>query len=73
MTELREFEQKHGYKLVGAGLSTSLVDLCPNLPPLLWGELDIVPFVFGCANPWTDYLSITIDEEADAMARRCVG
>ncbi|KIW07414.1 uncharacterized protein PV09_02256 [Verruconis gallopava] len=70
--ELRDFKQKHYYKIVGAGISTSLSVLCPRLPSLLWSELDIVPFVLERTTKSLNVME-TIDEHADAVARRCVG
>jgi hypothetical protein len=74
ISELRDFEQKHDYKFLGAGLNKFLVDTCPALPSLLWAELDIVPFVFSGESLRADGpRTKTIDEIADGMARQCIG
>jgi hypothetical protein len=67
MAELRGFEHTHGYKFLGAGLSSFLAEMCPDLPSLFWSDLDIVPFVFS------NGLDKTVDEIADLMARCCIG
>ena len=73
VAEIRDFERKHDYKFLGAGISRYLVDLCPNLPACLWTELDVVPLVFETDMSKLHGSLKTVDEAADAMARRCVG
>lgn len=41
-----EFSKEHLMKFVGAGVTSRLVELSPNLCGRLWRELDIVPLVF---------------------------
>ncbi len=74
IAELRGFAHKHDYKFLGAGLNKFVVDTCPNLPSLLWNELDIIPFVFEAESiPSDEAPDKTVDEVADFMARLCVG
>ena len=71
--KIREYAEKHLYKFVGAGITKSLADMAPELATRMWLGLDIVPMVFE------QYLEhprdkkeqhITVDEEADSMARK---
>jgi glycosyltransferase involved in cell wall biosynthesis len=41
-----EFSKEHLMKFVGAGVTSRLVEISPNLCGRLWRELDIVPLVF---------------------------
>ncbi|KAG8835729.1 hypothetical protein FRC17_001520 [Serendipita sp. 399] len=41
-----EFSKEHLVKFVGAGVTSRLVELSPNVCGALWRELDIVPLVF---------------------------
>ncbi|GME53536.1 Glycosyl transferase family 1 [Neofusicoccum parvum] len=68
-----EYQKEHHYKFVGAGITKTLLKLSPELPSRLWWELDIVPMVFehGLENPNGEPIAeVTIDEEADSMARK---
>lgn len=75
--KIRNYQQEHRYKFVGAGLTRKVVQMSPQLPARLWWELDIVPLVFD--KPLEDPLAQTgrhgimfVDEEADSMARKCL-
>jgi hypothetical protein len=73
----RNYQKEHLYKFVGAGLSRQAVQMSPKLPAKLWLELDIVPLVFetGLEYPYPQknpHSSISVDEEADSMARKCL-
>ncbi len=74
ISSIREYQQEHLYKFAGAGITKGLAEMCPQLPSLLWGDLDIVPMVFGQGLDLPDGPAgaITIDEEADDMARKCL-
>ncbi|OCL06746.1 glycosyltransferase family 4 protein [Glonium stellatum] len=75
--KIRNYQQEHRYKFVGAGLTTKVVQMSPQLPARLWWELDIVPLVFD--KPLEEPLAqatrrsiMFVDEEADSMARKCL-
>ena len=75
--KIRHYQEEHLYKFVGAGLTRHAVQMSPKLPAKLWQELDIVPLVFeiGLENPYSQknhHSSISVDEEADSMARKCL-
>ncbi|KAK7539020.1 trehalose phosphorylase [Phyllosticta citricarpa] len=73
ISKISEYQQEHLYKFAGAGITKALVDLSPQLPSRLWWELDIVPLVFehGLENlGGAPKAAVTIDEEADSMARK---
>ena len=76
--KIRDYQENHLYKFVGAGLTEEAVDLSPTLPSRLWGDLDIVPLTFDGASPnlrhhRTYDTKVTVDEEADSMVRKCLG
>ena len=72
--KIRQYEHKHLYKFLGAGITKQVADMSPNLPAQLWAELDIVPMVFtrGLEHPRARKVDINVDEEADSMARKCL-
>jgi hypothetical protein len=76
--KIRQYQQDHLYKFVGAGLAKKVVQMSPQLPARLWWELDIVPLVFetGLEAPFPKTSRhrpvVTVDEEADSMARKCL-
>ncbi|KAF2084662.1 glycosyltransferase family 4 protein [Saccharata proteae CBS 121410] len=74
ISRVREYEKEHLYKFVGAGISKELFEMSPKLPSRLWWELDIVPMVFehGLEDSGYESSAPSIDEEADAMARKCL-
>jgi hypothetical protein len=65
--EIGTYREDHLYKFLGAGLSQEVFKLSPELPARLWMELDIHPIVLEQKHHYD-----LVDEEADAMARRCV-
>lgn len=73
---IQQYEKDHQCKILGAGIMKHVIDMSPNLPSRLWAELDILPFVFdrGLEEPLAKklYISPTVDEEADSMARKCI-
>lgn len=79
ISRIKQYRDEHLYKFVGAGLTTKVVQTCPQLPSRLWLELDIVPLVLepssGRHNTGTpdapNYL--LVDEEADAVVRKALG
>lgn len=75
--EIDKYRKKHLCKFLGVGLTAKLVNLSPELPSKLWLGLDIVPFVFQKDSTShfvmkTRFASMTVDEEADSMARTCL-
>ncbi|KJX95513.1 trehalose synthase like protein [Zymoseptoria brevis] len=64
---ISKYSQKNMYKVLGAGLSSELVALSPQLPSMLWADFDILPMALVKDGDFTD-----VDELADSMARRCV-
>jgi hypothetical protein len=78
LTRLKEYQRDHHYKYIGAGINQRTVQYCPQLPSLLWQELDIVPLVLE-DKPHPDAfrakrgrIHIYVDEEADSMARKAL-
>jgi alpha,alpha-trehalose phosphorylase (configuration-retaining) len=73
---IQQYEEDHQCKILGAGFSKHVIDLSPNLPSRLWAELDILPFSFdrGLKSTLAKKLQtgLTVDEEADSMARKCL-
>jgi alpha,alpha-trehalose phosphorylase (configuration-retaining) len=75
------YREEHLYKFLGAGLSEKLVRMSPQLPARLWLELDIIPFVLKHDEDESEesgtlpnaHTSLQVDEEADSMARKCLG
>ncbi|CAG8670016.1 16449_t:CDS:2, partial [Acaulospora colombiana] len=43
---IKDFSKEHLMKFVGAGVTSRLVELSPNICGRLWRDLDIVPLVF---------------------------
>jgi glycosyltransferase involved in cell wall biosynthesis len=74
ISNILKYQQDHLCKFMGAGITKALVDMSPRLPSRLWYELDIVPMVFkqGLGNLEDPTDKVTIDEEADGMARKCI-
>lgn len=77
--KIKRYRDEHYYKFVGAGLTTKVVKICPQLPVRLWLELDIVPLVLepssGKHNTGTPDAPqyMLVDEEADAVVRKALG
>jgi len=79
IAELNMYQHEHRCKFLGAGLERAIAeDLCPELCPALWAKLDIVPIVFSTGvnvlvrNNDVRKGAMCADEEADAVARKCV-
>ena len=70
---LQSYERENDSKIIAAGISSSVAELCPSLCSRLWLDCDVLPFVIPKAN-WTNTLwhEKRIDEQADSMARRCL-
>lgn len=43
---VQHFSEEHHGKFIGAGISKSIVELCPDIAEFLWKELDIVVMAF---------------------------
>ncbi|KAF1983444.1 glycosyltransferase family 4 protein [Aulographum hederae CBS 113979] len=69
---IAKYTQEHLYKFLGAGITSETVKICPSLPSRLWADLDIVPFVFPADSKQARTAAITVDEQADSMARKCL-
>jgi hypothetical protein len=73
-SKFQDYKHNHLYKLVGIGMTKRVSLLSPELPGRLWSELDIVPLIFK--QPFRDLSygeeQITVEEEADSMARKCL-
>lgn len=68
-----EYRKEHFYKFAGAGISTTAHALSPLLASRLWAELDIVPMVLEHGpESLRAGQPLTVDEEADSMARKCL-
>ncbi|CAG8086961.1 unnamed protein product [Penicillium olsonii] len=82
ITQLDHYGEKHLEKIIGAAMPNHVADFCPRLCSRLWGELDIIPLVLPDSTLVDKYTtraskspawdSKTIDEQAEAMSRKCV-
>lgn len=74
ISSIFDYQHDHLYKFVGAGVAKALVNMIPELPSRLWSELDIVPIVFehGLKTLGGPIDVISVDEESDKMARKCL-
>lgn len=83
ISQLDRYGEKHLEKIIGAAMPNHVADFCPRLCSRLWGELDIIPLVLPdstLVDRYTTRASIespawdakTIDEQAEAMSRKCV-
>lgn len=75
--EIQKYREKHLCKFLGAGITQKLYDISPALPAKLWLELDIVALVFRQDSPTHFNLrnrppAMSVDEQADAVARQAV-
>jgi hypothetical protein len=75
--KIEAYRYEHNYKIAGGAITVQAEQLCPELPSLLWHELDIVCFVF---KPFKDDTShdapggpeSKVDEESDSVARKSI-
>lgn len=74
LDRVEKYEEDHKYKFMGAGISVKADKISPILAPRLWMELDIVPVIIshGADAPDQPTYDLTVDEEADSMARKCI-
>lgn len=84
VSQLRGYGEKNLEKIIGAAMPGHLADHCPRLCSRLWAELDIIPLVLPDSTDLTDRYTAwvpsrsqvweakTIDEQAEAMSRKCV-
>ncbi|KAH0262452.1 glycosyltransferase family 4 protein, partial [Aureobasidium melanogenum] len=73
---VKNYQDEHHYKYLGAGISKTAREISPDLPARLWAELDIPTLEFERSVVESDHVKtpeVDVDEEADAMARKCVG
>jgi hypothetical protein len=77
INRLTQYQEGLLYKFVGAGINKKALELSPQLAARLWQELDIVSLVLPNDHP-SGLLSqrssndVTVDEEADSMARKAL-
>jgi hypothetical protein len=83
ITRLRAYGEKHLEKVIGAAMGEQVAHRCSILCSRLWAELDIIPLVLPQSTSLDRYTSRvprqsfawdtrTIDEQAEAMSRKCV-
>ncbi|TKA62404.1 hypothetical protein B0A49_11684 [Cryomyces minteri] len=74
VSHIREYQEEHGYKFIGVGITQRIVHLSPTLPARLWADLDIVPLVLHITDEDKQGVRgpLSVDEEADSMARKCL-
>jgi hypothetical protein len=75
--KIKEYRHIHNYKIAGGAVTVQAERLCPELPSLLWCELDIVCFVFKPFNDDTSHDApggpeFKVDEESDSVARKAI-
>ncbi|KAL1608382.1 hypothetical protein SLS60_003323 [Paraconiothyrium brasiliense] len=74
---IKQYEEEHMFKIVGAGINKQTLALSPQLAARLWQELDIVPLILpNDPSPELHFKrgtpTVTVDEEADSMARKAL-
>ncbi|THX63162.1 trehalose synthase [Aureobasidium pullulans] len=71
---VKEYQDVRNVKCLGAGISKAAHDISPDLPARMWAELDIPTLEFERNPVEGDIITgeVDVDEEADAMARKCV-
>jgi len=75
LQKIREYQEEHFYKFVGVGITKTAARMSPQLAARLWWDLDIVPMVFEMGLEYPNGgapIKMTVDEEADSMARKCL-
>jgi hypothetical protein len=78
ITRLKEYQEDHLYKYIGAGINELAVKYSPQLPSRLWQELDIVPLVLedkprpNAFRVKRGNTHLYVDEEADSMVRKAL-
>jgi hypothetical protein len=85
ITRLRAYGEKHLEKVIGAAMGEHVAHRCLKLCSRLWAELDIIPLVLPQSTSLDRYTARetgpgqsfawdtrTIDEQAEAMSRKCV-
>lgn len=73
MEILCSYQTENMYKFVGVGLTKQANEMSPQIMSRLWLELDAVPLVFSPTLDDSDTgnrNNMTVDEEADSMARK---
>ena len=72
---VKTYQDEHHYKYLGAGISNEARSISPDLPARMWTELDIPTLEFERNVVESDGIKpyeVDVDEEADAMARKCI-
>ncbi|POR39211.1 Trehalose synthase-like protein [Tolypocladium paradoxum] len=72
--QVQSYERDNMAKFIGAGLPSTLTDVCSSLCSRLWLELDTVPIVMPAESQRKKdfWKAKRVDEQADSMARRCI-
>lgn len=77
---MRDYAVQHSCKFLGAGLTSDVLEVCPDVLSRLWLELDIVPILVtlgegdgGVTGGQSNrMMGAGVDELADSMARKCL-
>lgn len=72
-------EEHHG-KFVGAGITTTIVKLCPDIAAFMWRELDVAVMAFDVETevPNSSFstedgtIKVGVDEQADSAVRKAI-
>ncbi|KAI5784602.1 hypothetical protein EDC01DRAFT_722835 [Geopyxis carbonaria] len=71
-------EEHHG-KFVGAGITTTIVKLCPDIAAFMWRELDVAVMAFDVETEMPSAFStdgapiqVGVDEQADSAVRKAI-
>ncbi|KAF8242230.1 UDP-Glycosyltransferase/glycogen phosphorylase [Wilcoxina mikolae CBS 423.85] len=81
-TSITHFSEEHHGKFIGAGITKSVIQLCPDIASFLWRELDIIVMAFDVLEiaPVNSDLEpkdgeifeFSVDEQADSAVRKAI-
>ena len=84
-TNIVHFSEEHHGKFIGAGITTAVVRLCPDIASFLWRELDIIVMAFDVLetapqsmvaeqgeNENASTFEFGVDEQADSAVRKAI-
>lgn len=84
-TNIVHFSEEHHGKFIGAGITTAVVRLCPDIASFLWRELDIIVMAFDVLetapqsmvaeqgeNENAGTFEFGVDEQADSAVRKAI-
>jgi alpha,alpha-trehalose phosphorylase (configuration-retaining) len=75
------YSREHHAKFVGAGITETLANMCPDICAFLWRELDIVVMKFDVqmtapkysfSGDSGEHAMRDVDEQADSAVRKCI-